>query len=269
MVEELRHAARIAVLPPPRPLTRRALRRDPGRGYACCILYTTHTAPVRPPSPAAGVSREPLAEQVAAVLRQRIYDRSLAPGQRLDEAEIAASLGVSRTPVREAFRRLAAWGLADVRARRGCYVAAVTAEDLEQIFPIMARLEGWVAHEVATRGGPEERARLDALHAELERHAAAGDADRYWEANYHFHTALQAMAGNRWLQAILDELRGKLNLARHRSLKLRGRMRASLAEHRALMRALRGRQASRAERLMRDHLMNQLEALHHLEHNEE
>jgi DNA-binding GntR family transcriptional regulator len=207
------------------------------------------------------ISRSSLAQQVTDLLRQRIYDRVLEPGARLEEAALARDLEVSRTPVREALRLLAAQGLVEMEPRRGCTVAALTVKDQREIFPIMARLEGWVAHQVATTASNEDMARVEVLHAELERHAAAGDTDRYWEANYVFHVALQELAGNRWLQSILEELRRKLNLARHRSLKLPGRLDGSLAEHRALLKALRRRDGDRAEALMRAHLMSQLEAL--------
>ncbi len=218
----------------------------------------------RRPIPAA-ISRSSLAQQVTDNLRQRIYDRKLRPGVKLDEAELARQLGVSRTPVREALRLLAAQGLVEMRSRRGCVVASLTVEDQKEIFPIMARLEGWVAHEAAERRTAAEMAHIEALHAELERHAAAGDVDRYWEANYVVHVALQELVGNGWLQNILGELRRKLNLARHRSLKLPGRIHGSLAEHRALLQALRDGDGRRAEAVMQEHLHHQLDALLELE----
>ena len=216
------------------------------------------TAPQRS-TPA--ISRSSLSQQAADHLRREIYARRLRPGRRLDESELAASLGVSRTPVREALRQLAAQGLVEIRSRRGCYVAELTLEDQREIFPIMARLEGWVAHEAAKNASAVDLAHLEELHARLERLAAANDVDRYWEANHVFHVTLQELAGNRWLQNILGELRRKLNLARHRSLKLPGRIRQSVAEHRAVMKALRGRHPAKAEAAMRDHLLRQLDAL--------
>jgi DNA-binding GntR family transcriptional regulator len=211
------------------------------------------------------IARASLAQQVADRLRQEIHDAALAPGGRLDEQELATRLGVSRTPVREALRQLAAQGLVEVRSGRGCSVACLTIQDQQDIFPIMARLEGWVAHQVAARADAAALAGLEALHERLELLAAAGDTSRYWDTNYDFHVAMQAIAGNRWLQEILGGLRGKLNLARHRSLKLPGRIHASLGEHRALMRALRRRRPEEAEAVMRDHLLSQLGAVMALE----
>jgi len=222
-----------------------------------------HTEPAR--GRAQAISRSSLSQQVADHLRQQIYDRRLLPGRRLDESALASALGVSRTPVREALRQLAAQGLVEIRSRRGCFVAELTLEDQREIFPIMARLEGWVAHEVAKKATAADLERLRELHARLEKLAAAEDVDRYWEANYVFHVALQELAGNRWLQNILGELRRKLNLARHRSLKLPGRIHRSLAEHRSLMKALAARRPAEAEAAMRDHLLSQLDALLELE----
>jgi len=223
--------------------------------------------PSRAPGPGdrAPLERSSLAQQVVERLRAQIYDRTLAPGTRLDEVALARELGVSRTPVREALRQLAARGLVELRAGRGAFVTELTLADQRDIFPIMARLEGWVAHQVAEHANEAGLARLFELHERLEKWAAAGDVDRYWESNYVFHVTMQELAGNRWLQDILEELRRKLNLARHRSLKLPGRMTASLAEHRALLRALRGRRPDEAEALMQRHLLNQLDALLRLE----
>jgi DNA-binding GntR family transcriptional regulator len=133
--------------------------------------------------------------------------------------------------------------------------------DLEEIFPIMALLEGEVAREAAQRATPADFKRLDQMHAALEKHAAAGDVDRYYDANYIFHDALQRVAGNRWLQHVIGDLRKLLRLSRHRSLKLEGRMSESLAEHRALMDALHKHDAEMARRVMKRHLLEQLAAL--------
>jgi DNA-binding GntR family transcriptional regulator len=213
---------------------------------------------------AAGLNRASLSQQAVEELRRRIAGSALLPGQRLDEVALADDLGISRTPLREALKVLSAEGLVEVRPRRGCYVAELGPADLEEIFPIMALLEGEVAREATAKAGPADLKRLDQLHASLERHAASGDVDRYYEVNYAFHDALQAIAGNRWLQHVIGDLRKLLKLSRHRSLRLEGRLGASLAEHRALMAALHERDGRRAERVMKAHLLAQLAALRDL-----
>lgn len=209
----------------------------------------------------ARVQRSSLAQQAADALREQIYRHALLPGQRLDETLLAESLGISRTPLREALKVLSTEGLVDLKTHKGCYVTELTLADLEEIFPIMALLEGLVASEAATKATPAQLKKLDDLHDKLERHAAGGHIDRYYETNYIFHETLQQVAGNRWLQGVIDDLRKLLKLSRHRSLKLEGRLDASLAEHRALMKALHEGKAEQAEKIMRQHLLAQLVAL--------
>ena len=207
------------------------------------------------------LNRSSLCQQAVEELRRRIASCKLVPGQRLDEAALAAELGISRTPLREALKMLAAEGLVAMKPRRGCHVTEMAQDDLEGIFPIMALLEGEVAREAVQKATPADLKRLDHLHAALEKHAAAGHVDRYYETNYLFHDALQEIAGNPWLQHVIGDLRKLLRLSRHRSLKLAGRMGQSLAEHRALMAALHKRDAETAMRVMKRHLLEQLAAL--------
>ncbi len=207
------------------------------------------------------INKSSLCQQAVDLLRRRILSHALLPGQRLDEAALAADLGISRTPLREALKILSAEGLVHIKPRRGCFVAELTLDDLDEIFPIMAMLEGRVAYEAALKVRPEDLKRLDALHEKLEKHAAARDVDRYYEVNYVFHDALQELAGNRWLQHMIGDLRKLLRLSRHRSLRLEGRQQESLAEHRALMDALHRRDAQTAEEVMKNHLLAQLVAL--------
>jgi DNA-binding GntR family transcriptional regulator len=207
------------------------------------------------------VNRSSLSQQAIDLLREQIYNHKLAPGQRLDEAVLAEQLGISRTPLREALKVLSAEGLVDLQPHKGCFVTELTLRDMEEIFPIMATLEGRVAHEVASKRTPAQLKALDALHEKLEKHAAVDDVNRYYETNYVFHDQLQECAGNRWLQIVIGDLRKLLKLSRHHSLRLEGRLAASLAEHRALMKALHRQDADAAEQIMREHLLAQLEAL--------
>ena len=191
-----------------------------------------------------------MSQQAIELLREQIYDHVLTPGQRLDEAVLAERLGISRTPLREALKVLSTEGLVDLQPHKGCFVTELTLRDLDEIFPIMAMLEGRVAHEVAAKRTPAQLKALDALHEKLEKHAAAGDVNRYYETNYVFHHQMQECAGNRWLQVVIGDLRKLMKLSRHHSLRLEGRLEASLAEHRALMKALHAQDADGAERLM-------------------
>jgi DNA-binding GntR family transcriptional regulator len=202
-----------------------------------------------------------LYQEVAERLRQRIYNQILKPGQWIDEQALAAEFGISRTPLREALKLLNAEGLVTLRPRRGCFVAEVTAEELDEIFPVMALLEGRCAYEAVRKATAAEMAFLDELHARLEQQADAGDIDGYYRDNYIFHEAVQKLAGNRWMERVVNELRKFLRMQRGRQLHLPGRLQASLQEHRQLMDAFHRRDAKAAERIMNDHLLKQRVAL--------
>jgi len=202
-----------------------------------------------------------LYEQVAEQLRARIYAHELAPGAWIDEQSLADEFGISRTPLREALKVLAAEGLVVLKPRRGCYVAELSERDLDEIFPVLALLEGRAAEEATRRLASADFSRLKKLHADLERHATANDADKFFEANQAFHNALQALAGNRWLSQLIDDTRKFLKLTRRDSLRLEGRIEQSLAEHRALLAALEKRDAAAAGRTMHDHILSGRAAL--------
>ncbi|OHC62092.1 MAG: GntR family transcriptional regulator [Rhodocyclales bacterium GWA2_65_20] len=212
-------------------------------------------------TPTHRIARSALYEEVAERLRARIYAHELAPGDWIDEQAIADGLGISRTPMREALKVLASEGLVRLEPRRGCYVAQLSERDLDEIFPVMALLEGRAAFEAAGKLSDADIVRLAALHESLEKYAAANDADRFFEANQAFHSALQEIAGNRWLKQMIEDARKVIKLTRRDSLRLEGRLKQSLAEHRAILKALKARDADAAGRAMHDHLLSGRAAL--------
>lgn len=214
-----------------------------------------------PLSGSTGLGAPALYEQVAELLRARIYAHELAPGAWIDEQSLADEFGISRTPMREALKVLASEGLVELRPRRGCYVAELSERDLDEIFPVLALLEGRVVEEATQRATGADFARLERIHADLERHAAAHDTDRFFEANQAFHGALQELAGNRWLSQLIDDTRKFLKLTRRDSLRLDGRIQASLAEHRDILAAIRAHDAGLAARHMHDHILSGRAAL--------
>jgi DNA-binding GntR family transcriptional regulator len=208
------------------------------------------------------IARRALYQEVAERLRQLIFSGALAPGAWIDERALVERFGISRTPLREALKVLHAEGLVRLTPRRGSFVAGeLTPQDLDELFPLMALLEGLCALEAVRKATPDDVRRLEALHDRLERLAAAGDVDRYYEHNYAFHEAVQELAANPWLSRTVSELRRFLRLLRGRQLRVPGRLQASLAEHRRFMEALARRDAEEAERVMRAHLMAQRAAL--------
>jgi len=199
-----------------------------------------------------------LYEEVAERLRQRIFNRELTPGSWIDELRIAEELGISRTPLREALKVLAAEGLVTMKVRRGAYVTESSAKDLADVYHLLALLETDAAEVVAGRASDAELAELAALHAELEQ--ASADAARFFALNESFHLRLLELADNRWRLQMVQDLRKVMKLHRQHSLQKAGRLQESLAEHRALMAALAAHDIAGAARCMRAHFRGGLEA---------
>jgi DNA-binding GntR family transcriptional regulator len=210
------------------------------------------------PIPLRGTS---LHDGVAARLRSMVFERQLAPGDWVDEKALAEAWQISRTPLREALKVLVAEGLMELVPQRGCRVVQLSDDDANQLFPVMALLEGRCAHEATLKASDADIAELRQLHDTLERHAASGDIDGYYRANHVFHSRVQALADNRWLDRATGDLRRFMRLLRGRQLNLPGRMARSINEHRVLIDAVTQRDAARAERAMHDHLLAQLQAL--------
>ncbi len=202
-----------------------------------------------------------LHDQVAERLRSQIFDRQLAPGEFIDENVWAERWQISRTPLREALKVLAAEGLVEPVPRRGCRVIEMTATDADELFPIMAMLEGRCALEATQHATDADLRELRRLHDELERTAATHEVDGYYQANHEFHSFVQRLAGNRWLDRVTADLRKFVRMLRGRQLTLPGRIDASIDEHRVLLAAMLERDAARAESAMHDHLLAQHAAL--------
>lgn len=211
------------------------------------------------------IQRKALYQQVAERLRKRIYDHELRPGDAIDEKELCAAFGISRTPLREALKVLHTEGLVELIPNRGCFVKLLDQEELHELFPVMAVLEGLCAREAVERCTAEDRERLEQLHAQLEAYAQALDVDRYYEVNFEFHQALQELSRNRWLQRVAADLRKILRLARHTQLTAHGRLQESLQEHRKIMEAFRRRDPDAVEQTMKEHLRAQMRVLDRLE----
>jgi DNA-binding GntR family transcriptional regulator len=199
-----------------------------------------------------------LYEEVAELLRQRIFSRELQPGAWIDELAISGEYGISRTPLREALKVLAAEGLITMKMRRGAYVTEVDEKDLSDVYHLLSLLESDATGVVAIKATDAELKELQGLHLELEKSAA--NRTRFFEINERFHLRLLAIADNRWQGQMVADLRKVMKLNRHNSLLKAGRIDDSLAEHRAIMQALSARDANAALQRMREHFANGLEA---------
>ena len=210
----------------------------------------------------ARLSPRALYEEVAELLRQRIFHRELEPGSWIDELKIAEEFGISRTPLREALKVLAAEGLVTMKVRRGAYVTEVSLEDLGNVYHLLSLLESDAAGVVASSATDAQLQELLALHQQLEASALPGtsNTDAYFALNEKFHMRLLEIANNRWRDQLVADLRKVMKLNRHNSLLKTGRMQESLQEHRAIMDALLARDPQASAQRMREHFSNGLQA---------
>ncbi len=199
-----------------------------------------------------------LYEEVAELLRQRIFRRDLEPGSWIDEVKLAQEYGISRTPLREALKVLAAEGLVTMKVRRGAYVTEVSEQDLAEVYHLLSLLESDAAAVVAQRATDAQLRELQSLHGELE--AAVGDHEHFFALNERFHMRLLELAGNRWRNQMVADLRKVMKLHRHNSLLKSGRVDESLREHREVVEAIVRRDGEAAMQRMREHFANGLEA---------
>ena len=202
-----------------------------------------------------------LHQEVATTLREEIFAGTLAPDSFLDEVHLCERLGISRTPLREALKVLTAEGLLRHEPRRGCFVSMVTEQDLDDIFPVIALLEGRCAFEAAQNASESDLIELGAMHDKLQGYAEAGRIADYYACNFAIHEAIILLANNRWLSQSIADLRKILKLSRLQSLSAPGRLKQSLSEHMSVLAALKSRDSQGAEVAMRTHLTRQRDAL--------
>ena len=172
-----------------------------------------------------------LADNIAQELEELIFDGTFSDGDRLDEVKLAEQFGVSRTPLREAFQRLALSGLVDLIPRRGAFVRQPGPVELMEMFEVMAELEALCARLAARRITPEQRAALARSHETCVALAETGDPEAYYEENRRFHEVIYAASQNAYLQDSTRSLRNRLQPYRRFQLNHPGRIDRSLAEH--------------------------------------
>ncbi len=193
-------------------------------------------------------------ERVQRAIENDIGAGIYKAGQRLDEREIASRLKVSRTPVREAFNRLASIGLVEARPNQGCFVTSLTLQDFLQQYEFMADLEALCARLAARRMEEVSRVRLRQLSLEGQRVAQQGDIETYVTINVEFHQIIYAATKNRFLEQSILDLRRRMAPYRDFSVRLLGRMARSAEEHVEIANAIIHSNPDEAHRLMRWHM---------------
>ena len=200
--------------------------------------------------------RASLHERAIERLRKLIISGELAQGTELVEAELCALLGVSRTPLREAFKLLAADGLVELRQNRSARVAVMNSEEIIHLFEALSGIERHGAELAAHRMSDDEIARLGEMQQAMERHFAANDVAPYFKLNQALHQAIIAGARNPLLRETHERLIARAEWARFSALGSRRRWDESVQEHRDILAALQAHDADAAGRLLAHHVMN-------------
>lgn len=196
-----------------------------------------------------------LHDALVAGIREMVVAGTLRPGDKVPEQELCQRFGVSRTPLREALKVLAAEGMLQLLPRRGAIVARVSPEEIDELFPVMGALEALAGELVCRRASDAEIGQLRAIHDRMMDAYEAGDEPTYLQANRSFHETLVAAAGNATLQSTYMQILLRTRAFRFVARKSAENWRAAVSDHQQIMEALAARNASRLSRLLRRHVM--------------
>lgn len=201
-------------------------------------------------------SYKPLREVVFETLREAIINGVLKPGERLMEVQLAEELGVSRTPVREAIRKLELENFVVMIPHKGAYVAGISLKDIADVFEIRAALEGLAAAAAAERITDEELEELERILVRKAEIIEANDLEKLVEVDTQFHELLYKASRNDRLVQIINNLHEQIQRFRSTTLAYPGRMREALEEHKKIVEAISERNAALAQQLAQEHIEN-------------
>lgn len=213
----------------------------------------------QPPARAAGNGRT-LPGAVAGQLRERIIQGEFPPGSRLNERTLCDLLGVSRTPLREAFRVLAAEGLVQIEPNRGAQVVALSEANIREAFEVIGGLEAMSCRMACERATDQEIAEIRALTYEMMASHARHDLPTYFRTNREIHERISLAAHNGLLKQLYDAQNARIQNLRFVSNENRQKWDLAMREHIEMAEALDARDADRLAAIMRQHLQRKCEA---------
>ena len=208
------------------------------------------------------IPRAALHEQVAQRLRQMLVESRIPPGAKLNERELCEALNVSRTPLREAIKMLAAEGLVELVPNRGAIAIALTEADVVNTFEVMAGLESQSGELAAERITDEELAEFRALHFEMMAAYTRGDLSAYYSLNARIHRAINAAAKNPVLTATYNQVNARLQALRFRSNQDGSKWKRAVGEHEKMIEALSTRDPAAMRQVLLQHLTNKRNTVH-------
>lgn len=199
---------------------------------------------------------KPLREIVFEHLREAIISGNLRPGERMMEMQLAEEMGVSRTPVREAIRKLELESLVIMVPRRGAYVSDLSIKDVAETYEIRSALEALAAGLAAERITPDESEELERILVQIGQCIEGNDLERSIKLDEEFHNVLYRASRNDRLVQIINNLREQIQRFRTTSLGTPGRLEAVLSEHTKITEAISERNTDMAQRLAQEHIEN-------------
>ena len=212
------------------------------------------------------IPRASLHEQVAGRLRQMLVEGRIAPGAKLNERELSEVLEVSRTPLREAIKMLAAEGLVELVPNRGAIAVALDEQDVADTFELMAGLEAMSGELAAQRVTDAELAEMRALHFEMLAAYTRGDLSAYYRLNARIHRAINEAAKNPVLTRTYNQVNARLQVLRFRSNQDGAKWKAAMREHEQMIEALAARDPAAMRKVLAAHLKNKLDVVLELLH---
>lgn len=192
-----------------------------------------------------------LREKILETIRDAILKGTLKPGERVSEPDLAERFGISRTPIREAFRQLESEGYLQVIPRKGAVVASLSERDIEEFYAIKIILEGFAARMAAENLTDKDIERLEIINERLQKIAEDGDVKTFFRVHNEFHEVFIKAAGNEKLYEMINQLVMKFKRLRLASLSQPGRMAISVEEHRNMIMAFKKHDGDQADRLVR------------------
>jgi DNA-binding GntR family transcriptional regulator len=192
-----------------------------------------------------------LREKILETIRDAILKGNMKPGERVSEPELAERFGISRTPIREAFRQLESEGYLQVIPRKGAVVASLSERDVEEFYAIKIILEGFAARMAAENLTSKDIERLESINQRLQQIAAEGDVKTFFRVHNEFHEVFIKAAGNDKLFEMITQLVMRFKRLRLASLSQPGRMEISVEEHRNMIQAFKNHDGDRADSLVR------------------
>ncbi|MDX2495723.1 MAG: GntR family transcriptional regulator [Desulfuromusa sp.] len=192
-----------------------------------------------------------LREKILETIREAILKGDLKPGEKVAEPELAERFGISRTPIREAFRQLESEGFLTVIPRKGAVVAALSERDVQEYYAVKSILEGYAAELAAQNLTEKELAKLESINDRLKQLAKDGDVKMFYKIHHEFHDTFLKAADNSKLYDLIKQLGMKFSRLRMASLSVDGRMAISVAEHEKLLDAFHRHDGKAAEALVK------------------